>query len=216
MDDTLIIYWPYLIIGVCTLWFPRQWLRVGKIARKRRRQRETLEKFADEGGHDPDDKSVKLGRELANPRNYLDLLRALAGSFALWHFSFEATQSDDRTTALLLGTGLSLGGVLIQTVRWSGGRVSFFAPIFYIAGLSIGLGNPYAGVFALLLVCAINPVIPNPRMFLASYGLLLLPFDFMFSESTLRMVISAGLVLVIPLLSLLAGRPVVIFTKKAG
>ena len=105
-------------------------------------------------------------------------------------------------------------GVLIQSIRYDS-RVSFFAPIFYFVGMSVGSSGHYAGLFAFVLVLALNPVIPNPRMFLTAYGLLLLPFGLAFDADWRLLTVNAVLVLLPPLMSLLSKRPLVIFTKKA-
>lgn len=214
MQDSLTIHWPYLGLALLTLWFPRQWMRIGRLFRKHRKQRELFDKFAQDGGRDPDDKSVKLGRELANKRNYLDLFRALAGGYALWHFSFEVHDADGALFRIWLAAVVALAGVLVQALRL-GERVTFFAPVFYFTGLSIALGDPYAGGFAFLLTCAINPVIPNPRMFTTAYGLLLLPFNLLFGAGVVLTLLNSFLVLIVPLISLLVGRSMVIFTRRA-
>ena len=215
MESTYVIHWPYLAFALLMLLFPRAWLRFGKWQRRRRKQRELFDKFARDGGNDPDDKSVKLTRELANKRNYIDFFRAAAGAYALWHFSVSDLHRDARFIFIGGAAVVTLAGILLQSVRL-GTRATFYAPIFYLAGVSIGMGSFFAGGFAFLLVCAINPVIPNPRLFITAYGLLLLPFNFLFSAGVPLMVVNTALVLAIPLVSLLARRPVVILTKKAN
>jgi hypothetical protein len=215
MDDSLLIHWPYLGLALLMLWFPRQWMRFGRLLRKKRKQREMFEKFAQQGGKDPDDKSVQLTREFGKKRNYLDLLRGIVGGYALWHFSFDAGTPAMENTVVGIATVVSMVGLLIQSVRRDDGRLAFFAPIFFCAGLSLTMDLPYVGGFAFLLTCAINPMLPTPRMFLTCYGLLLLPFGFLFGESFLVVVANTFLLLLLPLLSLMAGRSLVIFSKKA-
>ena len=70
-------------------------------------------------------------------------------------------------------------------------------------------------LFAFALVLAINPVIPNPRMFLTAFGLLLMPFGYVFAADLPLLSVNTILVLLLPLLSLLTKRPVVIFSRKA-
>lgn len=194
------------------LWFPRQWMRLGKLWRKKRKERETMERFAQDGANDPDDKSVRLGRELKNKRNYLDLFRGLVGGIALWDFSFEP----DRGSRLLvfgICGAVTFIAVLIQSVRWRE-RITFFAAIFFYAGLSSGMGSYYPGALAFLLVCAINPIIPNPRTFVGAYALLLLPFNYFLGDD-LRIALFNTTALLLPALwSLLVKRPMVLFTRK--
>ncbi len=215
MPDNLTIHWPYLLAAVAMLWFPRQWLRSGKSILKRRRKPDgALERLAGIGARDPEDRSVQPGKEFANFRNYVDLFRALAGGYCLAAFAFTAGGEDAALTVLIGQALVLLGAVLIQTIRHDG-RLSFYAAIFYLVGLNVGVSGHYAGLFAFALTLAINPVIPNPRMFLTAYGLLLLPFGYAFSADFALLAVNAGLVLLVPLLSLLTKRPVVIFSRKA-
>ncbi len=215
MPDHLIIKWPYLLMAVAMLWFPRQWLRTGaRVLKKRRKPDGALERLAGMGARDPDDRSVQPGREFANFRNYIDLFRALAGGYSLSQFAFIAGNGEAGQSVLIAQAVVLLVAVLIQSVRFDG-RLSFFAPIFYFVGMSVGACGHYTGLFAFALVLAINPIIPNPRLFLTAYGLLLLPFGFVFGADLDLLALNAGLILLPPLLSLLSKRPLVIFTKKA-
>ena len=64
MSNTVIIHWPYLLVALAMLWFPRQWLRVGRwYNKKRSRPKGTIENFTTGPAHDPADKSVNLRRE---------------------------------------------------------------------------------------------------------------------------------------------------------
>jgi hypothetical protein len=215
MPDSLSVNWPYLLLAIAMLWFPRQWLRTGaRVLKKRRKPDGAMERLAGMGARDPEDKSVQPGREFANFRNYLDLFRALAGGYSLSQFGLVAGTDDAELPALLIQAGILLVAVLIQSVRYDG-RLSFFAPIFYLVGMTVGASGHYSGLFAFALVLAINPVIPTPRMFLTAYGFLLLPFGFVFGDDLLQLGVGAFLILVPPLASLLSKRPLVIFTKKA-
>ena len=226
MFDTLTISWPYLLIAIAMLWFPRQWLRSGKSLLKRRRKPEgTLERLAGMGARDPEDHSVQLSREFTNFRNYVDLFRAFAGGYCLTQFAFTTADARAALTALIIKALVLLVAVLIQSVR-NADRLSFFAAIFYLLGLTAGTcgtssaSAPFTighstGLFAFALVLAINPVIPNPRMFLTAFGLLLLPFGIFFGADLPLLTVNVLLVLLPPLLSLLTRRPVVIFSRKA-
>jgi uncharacterized membrane protein len=150
MFEPISVNWPYLLIAVALLWFPRHWLRSGKsILKKRHKPDGTLERLAGMGARDPEDRSVQPGREFTNFRNYVDLLRAFAGGYGL-------------------------------------------------------------------IVLAINPIIPNPRWFLTAFGLLLLPFGFVFGAAMPLVAVNTLLILLPPLLSLLTMRPAVIFFRKAN
>lgn len=214
METLFEIHWPYLALALLLLWFPRPWLRVGRWRKRRRQQRETMVKFQQDGGATPDDKSVRLGRELRSPRNYVDFLRALAGGLALWEFSFTAGVEDWK---FVLGVQLAItfAAILIQSVRWKSSRVTFFAAIFFYAGISIGMGHHVSGLLAFLLVCAVNPVLPTPRLFVSAYAAVLLPFNYFLGGTGLLLSAANALMLLAPvLLSLLAHRPMVIFMRK--
>lgn len=216
MNDELVIHWPYLLLALATLWFPRQWLRNGGRLFKRRRRAETsIEKLAKRSGRDPDDKTVHPRKEFTTFRNYIDLFRALAGGYCLSTFAFTASDAEQNTLLLAIQSGVLLVAGGIQSVRLEEGhRHNYFAPIFWFVGLCTGFPGHYTGFFAFVLVLAINPVIPNPRLFLTAYGLLVLGLGQLFGAPTLPTAMAAGLVLLVPLASLLSKRPVVIFTRK--
>ncbi|MDI1335719.1 MAG: hypothetical protein PSU94_05990 [Lacunisphaera sp.] len=215
MPDNLTINWPYLLAALAMLWFPRQWLRTGRSILKRRRKPDgALERLAGIGARDPDDRSVQAGKEFANFRNYVDLFRALAGGYCLVQYGITASDVDAAQIVFLVQSLVLLIAVLIQTIRIDE-RVSYYAAIFYFVGLNVGVSGHYAGLFAFALTLAINPVIPNPRMFLTAYALLMLPFGFAFNADYQQLAVNVGLVLLIPLLSLLTKRPVVIFSRKS-
>lgn len=213
METPLEIHWLFLAVALALLWFPRSMLRLGRWRKKRRKERETMVKFAQDGARMPDDKSVRLGREFSAPRNYVDLLRAGAGGFALWEFSFTAGP-DDRQLILLVKIAITLVAVLIQSVRFRQ-QITFFAAIFFLFGLSLGMGNYVSGTLAFLLTCAINPLLPTPRLFVSAFALLLLPFNHFLGMGSMVLVAVNSMMLFVPvILSLLMHRPMVIFMKK--
>jgi hypothetical protein len=215
MSDTLTINWPYLLIAVAVLWFPRQWLRTGKAMLKRRRKPDgALERLAGMGARDPEDRSVQPSKEFTNFRNYLDLFRGLAGGYCLTQVAFESGGPDSAFKVLLLEAVILLVATVIQVVRMDG-RLSFYAAIFFLVGINVGSLAHFASLFAFALVLAINPVIPNPRMFLTAYGLLMLPFGIFFDANFSLLVFNSGFALLAPMLSLLTKRPVVIFSRKS-
>lgn len=216
MSAAFVIHWPYLVAAALMLWFPRQWLRLGRrLFKRRHRHKDKLEQFAENRTRDPEDKSVRLGVELRTKRNWMDLARAVAGGLCLMYFAFDPAEptAEARRSVLLLQVFIALVGTLVQCIRREE-KVSYFAPIFYLVGLSAGLGAPYPTLFSLLLVMAINPVLPNPRVFLAVFGLLMLPFGLLFTADFPRVIAAAALVCVPPLVSVLAARPLVIYSKR--
>jgi len=212
METSLEIHWFFLTLALLLLGFPRSWLRLGRWRSRRRRQRETMVKFQQDGGANPEDKSVRLKRELRSPRNYVDLLRALAGGLALWHYSFTAGP-DDRRFVLLVQLLVTFAAVMIQSTRWRQ-RITFFAAIFFYLGISVAMGNYVSAVLAFMLTCAINPVLATPRLFVSAYAALLLPFNYFLGGGPLLAVANSLLLFLPVLLSLLSNRPMVIFMRK--
>ena len=215
MKDELVIHWPYLLLAVAMLWFPRQWLRNGaRLFKRRRTPQSSLERLAGQGSRDPDDKSVHPRKEFTTFRNYIDLFRALAGGHGLSTYAFTATGAGSAETVLGIQAAVLLAAVAIQAVRVDGGRLNYFAPIFWFVGLSVGFPSHYAGLFSFALVLAVNPALPNPRMFLTAYALLLVATGVFFNAPRLPTALVVGCILLVPLASLLSKRPVVIFSRK--
>ncbi len=212
MEDIFEVQWAYLAFGLLMLFFPRAWMRFGQLQSRKRQPRESLERFAQDGANDPDNKSVPLGRELRKGRNYVDFLRGCSGALAIWHFSFIADGSF-RPLAFWLQILISAIAVIIQSTRWRE-KVTFFASIFFCAGLSIGMGNFYSAALAFLFVCAMNPLLATPRIFMGTFALMLLPFNSLIGAGFTLAMVNTSLVLLPPLMSLLAKRPLVIFTRK--
>src|ERR1019366_7561688 len=106
-------------------------------------------------------------------------------------------------------------GLLIQTVRYERHRLLFFAPIFFLFGLSIGLCGVETAGFAFVLIWAVNPMLKNPQSFLSVYALLVGGFGWFFLDSENAPPIAALVFCFLPvLLSMLAQRPLVLFTRK--
>lgn len=212
MSDPFTIHWPYFLLAAALLWFPRSWLRSGKrLLKKRHKPDDALERLAGVGANDPANKSVQLGREFGNFRNYVDLLRALAGSYSLSHYAL--TGGESRWTALGIQVAVLMVAVLIQSVRYDK-RLSFYAPIFFFVGMTTGFTGDYPALFAFALVLAVNPVIPNPWWFLSAFAIFMLPVAQFFESDMLVTLVAVACVGLTPLLSLLLKRPLVIFTRK--
>ena len=215
MPNFLLIHWPYLFIVIAMLWFPRQWLRVGRwYSKKRSRPKGMVENFASGPAINPSDKSVNLRRELTNKRNYLDILRAAAGAVALFTVCFEPGGSKDGARIFATQAVILLVAVLIQSVRFEG-KFSFYAPIFFFVGISVGLSGPFSALFALVLSMAINPIIPNPWVFIFSYTALLLPLGYFFGSSIQGRLLNVTLLALPLILSLLTKRSMVLYGKRA-
>jgi hypothetical protein len=219
------IDWVYLPIALFLLWLPRPALRLGGRVFRRRRRRGQATSFTPDPlqVREPGDKSVSFRTEFAKARNYIDLFRAALGSVALLGMPpgiEPALQAEANAThGAVLGvfyTNLALlvVAVLVQSFRL-GGRVTMVAPIFFMAGLSIGLCGPYAAAFAFVLIWTINLTLPNPTGFLSVYALLILVFGLLFAGISSPLPLCAAILVFLPvLLSLLIRRPLVQFARK--
>lgn len=213
---------PQLCVGLALLWIPRQWLRRGKVIGHHRRKKPS-------GGEEPW-KAREPGdprpsyREFAKPRNYIDLLRGAAGAVAIvGGFAIEgaiqagdAAARNDGRFALLAQLAVLLVAVVIQMVRFERRHLSFYAPVFFLAGLSVALCGPWAALFAFILVWAVSPMFGNGEAFLIFYAAVLVVYGLFLHEAQRLFPIFAGLMCFMPaLLSLLLRRPLVVFTRKA-
>ncbi|MCX6954298.1 MAG: hypothetical protein NTV51_19275 [Verrucomicrobia bacterium] len=213
---------PFLVLAAVLLWFPRQWLRVGSVFKRRRTSAARGEK---EPWHsrEPGDMQVRFGVEFAKFRNYVDLLRAGAGSLAFAGglgipACLSVADGAPRSqfyTMVALRLAIMLAGLVIQMVRFERGKLTFYPAIFYIAGLTLGLCGAWAAVFAFILIWAFNVLLASAQGFLTVYTVMVLVFGLAFARQDLLAVISAGVLAYTPvLLSLLANRPLVIPSRK--
>lgn len=212
------IDWFHFIFALLLLWMPRQALRTGQFSKSRRAARHEPMK-----SREPGDSSVSFRTEFSKLRNYIDLFRAALGSVALLGGvegiapAVQAAGGAPMATVRLVQYGpllILVIAVLIQSFRFEQRR-GMFAPIFFLSGLSFGLcGVPVAG-FALILIWSINLVLPNPATFLATYALLLVAFTTLFLGTKDKVPFAPAFLCFLPvLLSLLLGRPLVLFSKK--
>jgi hypothetical protein len=215
-----------LIFGLLLLWFPRQWMRRGvAYLQRRRRSAESARIVEPWKDREPGDPRVQFRTEFGKFRNYLDLLRGAAGSLVMMGGmgippSIDVAEGAPRIAAYQvagLAGGILLIGLLVQAVRYEKNRFSFYPPIFYLAGLSVGLTDIRGATFAFALIWTINPALPNAQAFLSVYALLMTLFGHFFTRSTDISAIYAGVLCFLPvLLSLLANRPLMVFTRKGS
>jgi hypothetical protein len=219
------VHLPFLLIAVVILWFPRQWLRLGFVFNKRRRSGDNVRAASEPWNtREPGDPRVRFVVEFSKFRNYVDLLRAGTGSIALaggFGISpvFTLQEGAPRTalwTVIGLRSFILLVGLLVQTVRYEKRKFTFYPPIFFIAGLSLGLCQLNAEVAAFTLIWAVHIMFSGPQGFLMVYAVFIVGFGHLFSRQGDLSVILAGLLCFLPtLLSLLANRPLVIFSRKS-
>lgn len=207
-----------LLPALVLLWLPRAWLRRGPAFFRRRKHRGEPWNRPDAG-----DPRVNFRTEFGKFRNYVELLRALVGTWLIaggagLPAALTAESGGPSGRAVLVAQSvILLIGVVVQTLRWEHRHVALFPAIFYLAGMTIGWGDWRGGLFAFVLVWAINPALPNARGFLLLHALLLAGFGWFFPGRGLAAVgVGAFLVFLPVLLSLLAGRPLVLLTRKSS
>ena len=189
---------PFLLVALLLLWFPRQWMRLGlSFWNRKRRRSEGATRREEEPWKtsEPGDPAVSFRGEFLKVRNYVDLFRGAAGSLAvLGGLGIEPCFRLPADATPLLGNevfGLQIGillvGLLAQAVRYERNRFLFFAPIFFLGGLSLGVCGYKAAGFAFAMIWAINPMLKNPSAFLMVYALLLGLFGGVFLGFTTAM-----------------------------
>lgn len=218
------VHLPFLLLAIALLWFPRQWLRLGWVF-KRRRSAESIRAAKEPwNNREAGDPRVRFGAEFSKVRNYVDLFRAAAGSLAfVGGFGIPPCLGVEDGASRNLGYGVMavrslilLIGLLLQTVRYERGKFTFSPAIFYVAGLSVGLCDPWSAGFAFALIWATNAMFGNAQGFLSVYAVLIVGFGHLFARRGDLSVIFAGILCFLPvLLSLLANRPLVIYSRKS-
>jgi hypothetical protein len=217
------VHLPFLLLAIALLWFPRHWLRVGSIFKHRRSAAATRSASEPWNSREPGDPRVRFGAEFAKFRNYVDLLRAAVGSLAfVGGFGIPAclavAEGAPKSTGyavIAIRSLILLIGLLIQTVRREKRKITFYPAIFYIAGLSLGLADPWSALFAFALIWATNALYSGAQGFLTMYAVFILGFGHLLARRGDLSVVYAAILCFVPvLLSLLANRPLVTFTRK--
>lgn len=218
------INYAYLILAVVLLWMPRQWLRAGRRAARKlglRRHKRDFGRLRETG-----DNRVNFIEEFSKPRNYIDFLRALTGGLILIGNADWGVSSCFGSVTTLHGPAedvfwwevriaIIAVGVVLQFVRFEG-RITFYAPLFFFAGLSCAMCGWGAGSFAFLLVWVLNTALPIPPVgFLAVYSLLLWLLGILFQGLSNRYIHAAPVMFLAPVVvSLMARRQLALFSKK--
>lgn len=211
---------PYLFFALVLLWLPRQWLRAGgHVKPSRRRFRSAIRDSNPRNQRQPDDRAIWLREELVKGRNYFDLLRGSIGSWSVMNFCFSlppvaGAPSSGRWALLGLQAGIFVVAVLIQMIRWSG-RISLFAPIFFLMGLTVGVCSWQVALFAAVLVWALNGALPNPEAFLFVQTIALAGFSALFLGTiTVMTLLGAALVFLPVVVSLLTKEQLMLKTRR--
>jgi hypothetical protein len=220
------ISFPFLLLAVILLWMPRPWLRVGRRAARmlglaRRRKKLEFVRIRESG-----DNRVNFAEEFGKLRNYIDFFRALTGGLILFgnpdwgvescfgtHDELNPVSYDNFIFQLRVA--IITIGVLIQFIRLER-RVTYYAPLFYFAGLGIALCGLGPGFFAFLLVWTFNSALPIPPAgFLTVYVLFIWLLGMLFRGLYDHHVYVAAILFMLPVVvSLMARRSLALFNKK--
>lgn len=220
------INYALLFLATLLLWFPRHWLRKGRKAARglglaRRSRKREFERIRESG-----DNRVNFAEEFRKPRNFIDLFRAMVGGLILignqdWGIVSCFGLSDgvltmtESTFLFEIQMAIIAIGVVRQVVRLEG-RVTFYAPLFFFAGLAVSLCGFGAAFFGFLLVWTVNSALPIPPVgFLSVYTMMLWLMGLLFQGISNRYVYAAAILFILPVVvSLMARRSLALFTKK--
>ena len=215
-----------LLLGAVALWFPRQWLRRAVALVRHRRVSSESKRILDPWkDREPGDTRIDARIEFLKFRNYFDLVRGATGSLLLFGgmgiaaalLAGAGAPTAVRWQVFAFRSAVVIVGLLIQVVRIERHRVSFYPPVFYLAGLSVGLCGYQAAALAFALIWAIGGALGSAQAFLAVYALILMLLGALFTRFASVSVILAGILALLPvLLSLMSNRPLMVFTRKGS
>ena len=155
-------------LAILLLCFPRNWLRHGLRVTPKPARKYNQAKVE----RDPYDRTVKPTVEALKPRNWVDFFRAMVGGGVLFHVVEERFGVLAESSMLF---GITCAGLAVVRLE---GRLSLFAPIFYLQGLGIGVCGPVVGLFSMLGAWGLSPVLPTAGalLFVQGTGTLCLGF----------------------------------------
>ena len=221
----MIVHYLLLIPALLLLWIPRPFLKIGKDVVKERRPRPEDEEDP-RYIRSPGDISVRFLEEIVKPRNYMDLLRSLAGGYLLLGTpTWEAAISLPEKAAgvhvspslgkelILVRIGIFLIGVILQTIRYDG-RKMLFPPIFYVTGIAFAVAGPKAAAFAVILAWLANRALASPSAFFMAFAIFLAGFGFVFNGRDLMVMATCALMIVPAGMSLLSGRALIAMSRR--
>lgn len=211
----IINYW-LLPIALLLLWFPRSWLRFGQTERTGHRRKKG-QALASDGERQTGDQSLWMKEEFAKRRNWLDLLRGIAGGVAIYVVAIDpaAEASPELARSVFwIKTAVLVTAVMAQSLRFEG-RVTLFPPVFFITGLAFGVLGLKPAAFALITVWALNLVLPSPAAFLAVYAFLAAIYGILLGNDVRAALLSAALSLLPVVLSVLLRRRLLQLNKRS-
>lgn len=156
-----------LFFSLLLLWFPRNWLRFGVRVTPKPPRKYNQTKVE----RDPHDQAVKPLVEAVKSRNWLDFFRAMIGGYGVLSVAERQAAGGLETSPTLLAwaAGALMLGVVVQMIRMQG-RLSLFAPIFFLQGLTFGAAGGVIGAITMLGSWALSPVLPSAGALLFVQG----------------------------------------------
>lgn len=207
----------FLLIGLILLWTPRSWLRLGKPNKTRKSLKPTGGPTRDRL---PGDHSLWVEEEFMRSRNWLDFIRSIAGCFAV------VTAIPPVVHGLVAVPGIStssfafgaeavilMAAVIIQLIRVEE-RLTLYPPIFFVMGMSFALVGWKAGIIGFIAIWAINLVLPNPAIFLTTYGAGMVILSIFFGAEIRPTILMAALAVLPPVVAVLFRRRLAQFRKR--
>lgn len=199
-----------LLIGsVVLLWTPRSVMRRGQ------RPLQVMPRRSSSSSENEDESAIRergnllrLRMELARPRNWVDLLRALAGAGSLSYAVKALNEAEAGPGAaitarwLTVFAGVLAIGVMSQMVRREGG-MRLFAPVFFLQGIVMVVADWRAGLLSTLGIWALSPIVGQPVGFLFVQALCLAVFSVLFTPGVIIPGIMAVSLLILPVFTAL-------------
>lgn len=145
------------------------------------------------------DYRLETFREIKNPHNWIDFLRAAVGSFGLFITGITGTdlvdvplaESGPYITAQIVVAAIA---VLAQMVRIEK-SVMYYAPVFFIQGLMFGLVDWRVGLLTMLGIWTITPLLHTPAPFLALMGIVAAAFGALLHVHWIYLLTALGITL---------------------
>lgn len=195
------VHYPVLFFSLLLLWFPRNWLRHGARVTPKPPRRYNVPKPE----RDPYERTVHPMEEAAKSRNWVDWCRAAAGAYGVAAVAFtppEGTLGVHAPTAAWQG-GVFFFATFIQMVRIET-RLSLFAPIFFLQGMTFGVAGWLVGLLSMLGSLALTPVLPGPGAVLFVQGGLALSLGMLLQKAApANLMVLAGVIWLPVLVSVL-------------
>ncbi len=201
----MVVHIPILVFALLLLLFPRNWLRHGPRVGGRPVRRQPGEPAPE---RDPNERGLKPLVEAAKPRNWIDFGRGAVGALALTCAAILAPEGGlggDWQTLTLHGVVLGVASI-VQMLRVEG-RLTLFAPIYFLQGVTFGIAGWFVGLVAMVGSWALTPVLPGPGGLLFVQGAVALSLGLLLGNTAPpALMILAGVIWLPMLVSILMHR----------